>query len=141
MRLRKAVPGTVWGWPGLLEGQASASDKPSLPPNAPTHKATALTDSKVERKIKCLAYSATFQLKPLPASETFIHKLFHSFRCSMDLMDESPLLPRPTSTAKQAHLFYSLIFWKNHLIPDFDRQRETIQITISEMIVFIFVVD
>lgn len=34
----------------------------------------------------------------------------------------------------------SLVFWKNHLTSDSDKQSETIQITVSKMIIFIFMV-
>lgn len=44
----------------------------------------------------------------------------------------------PSSNVKGAHLFYSPVFWKNHLISDSDKQHETIQTTVSKMVIFIF---
>lgn len=53
----------------------------------------------------------------------------------------APLFPHSiSSTVKGAHLFQSLVFWKNHLISDSDKQHETVQITVSKMIIFIFMV-
>lgn len=77
----------------------------------------------------------------MPLRHLFI-RYFAKF-LSFNVFNEqtAPLFPHSTSsTVKGAHLFYSLVFWKNHLISDSDKQHETVQVTVSKMIIFIFMV-
>ena len=71
--------------------------------------------------------------------DIYVSGILQTYKLSTCLMNKPHSHPPSTpSTVKGARLFYSLVFWKNHLISDSDKQRETTQITVSKMVIFIF---
>lgn len=77
----------------------------------------------------------------MPLRHLFVRYFAKFLRFNVSNEQTAPLVSHTaSSTVKGPYLFYSLVFWENHLISDSDKQHETVQITVSKMIIFIFMV-